>query len=47
MLGRWVDQQIGTGQLISLIGFLAGMAIGALADWAILARFLARMNDQG
>lgn len=46
LLGLWVDQQIGTGQLVSLIGFLTGMMIGGLADWRIVARFLARFNDQ-
>jgi hypothetical protein len=47
LLGRWADQQIGTGQLVSLVGFLAGIVIGGLADWRIMARFLRRFNDQG
>ena len=45
LLGHWSDQQLGTNPLLVIGGFLLGMAIGAVADWRILSRFLATIDD--
>ncbi len=45
LLGRWLDQQLGTNPLLVIGGFLLGILIGAVADWRILSRFLANIDD--
>ncbi len=45
LLGRWLDQQLGTNPLLVIGGFLLGIVIGAVADWRILSRFLADIDD--
>jgi len=45
LLGRWLDQQLGTNPLLVIGGFLLGIVIGAVADWRILSRFLANIDD--
>lgn len=45
LLGRWLDQQLGTNPLLVIGGFLLGILIGAVADWRILSRFLATIDD--
>jgi F0F1-type ATP synthase assembly protein I len=45
LLGRWLDQQLGTNPLLVIGGFLLGIVIGAVADWRILSRFLAHIDD--
>lgn len=45
LLGRWLDQQLGTNPWLVIGGFLLGILIGAVADWRILSRFLADIDD--
>ena len=45
LLGRWVDQQLGTNPVFVMSGFLLGIAIGALADWRLISRFLKTIDD--
>lgn len=45
LLGHWLDQQLGTNPLLVLGGFLLGILIGAVADWRILSRFLADIDE--
>jgi hypothetical protein len=45
LLGHWLDQQLGTNPLLVLGGFLLGILIGAVADWRILSRFLAHIDE--
>jgi F0F1-type ATP synthase assembly protein I len=45
LLGRWLDQQLGTNPWLVLGGFLLGILFGAVADWRILSRFLAQIDD--
>jgi F0F1-type ATP synthase assembly protein I len=45
LLGRWLDQQLGTNPLLVIGGFLLGILIGAVANWRILSRFLATIDD--
>ena len=42
--GYWVDQQLGTGWVFVLIGFLAGAALGAFAIHRLVTRFLKRFD---
>jgi F0F1-type ATP synthase assembly protein I len=44
LAGHWLDLQLGTNPIFVLIGFLAGAGIGAVADYRLLTRFLARLN---
>ena len=43
--GHWLDQQLGTNPVLVIGGFLLGMAIGAVANWRVLNRFLAKLDD--
>ena len=45
LLGHWLDQQLGTNPLLVISGFLLGMLLGAVANWRILSRFLATIDD--
>ena len=45
LLGHWLDQQLGTNPLLVISGFLLGMTIGAIANWRMLSRFLANIDD--
>ena len=45
LLGRWLDQQLGTNPVLVISGFLLGIAVGAVADWRILSRFLKTIDD--
>lgn len=45
LLGHWLDQQLGTNPLLVIGGFLLGIAVGGLANWRILNRFLAKLDD--
>ena len=45
LFGRWLDQQLGTNPVLVIGGFLLGIAIGAVADWRILNRYLAKLDD--
>ena len=45
LAGRWLDQQLGTGPLLVVGGFLLGALLGAVADWRLISRFLKRLDD--
>lgn len=45
LLGRWLDQQLGTNPWFVIGGFVLGMMIGAVANWRVLRRFLATIDD--
>jgi hypothetical protein len=40
LLGRWLDQQLGTNPILVISGFLLGILLGAVADWRLISRFL-------
>lgn len=42
--GHWLDLQLGTNPLFVVAGFLAGAAMGAVADYRLITRFLDRFN---
>jgi hypothetical protein len=42
--GHWLDLQLGTNPLLVVCGFLGGAAIGALADYRLISRFLSRFE---
>ncbi len=46
LLGHWLDQQIGTSPLLVVAGFLVGALLGAVADYRLVSRFLARLDDE-
>jgi ATP synthase protein I len=43
--GKWVDEQLGTLPIVTLIGFGLGLTGGAVACWRLMARFLAQMDE--
>jgi F0F1-type ATP synthase assembly protein I len=45
LLGHWFDQQLGTNPLLVISGFLLGILLGGFANWRILNRFLANIDD--
>jgi len=45
LLGRWLDEQLGTSPLFILGGFLLGAFLGAVADWRLISRFLENIKD--
>jgi F0F1-type ATP synthase assembly protein I len=45
LLGHWLDLQLGTNPIFGVLGFLLGAATGAVADWRLITRFLARFDD--
>lgn len=45
LAGHWLDQQLQTNPLFVLVGFLGGALIGAVGDYQLITRFLARFND--
>lgn len=42
--GRWLDLQLGTNPIFVISGFLAGAFVGAVADYRLIMKFLARLN---
>jgi Putative F0F1-ATPase subunit Ca2+/Mg2+ transporter len=44
LAGHWLDQQLETNPLFVVVGFLAGAALGAAADYRLITRFLDRFN---
>ena len=40
LIGRWLDQQLGTNPLLVISGFMLGILIGAIANWRLISRFL-------
>ncbi len=47
LAGAWVDGQLHTKPLFIVLGFLGGAAIGAVADYRLIARFLKRLDTDG
>ncbi len=45
LAGHWVDGQLGTNPVFVLVGFLAGAGLGAVADYRLITRFLARLEE--
>lgn len=43
--GYWLDQRLGTVPVFVLVGFAIGTAGGALGCWRMIARFLARLDE--
>jgi len=44
LAGHWLDLQLGTNPLFVVSGFLAGAFVGAVADYRLITKFLARLN---
>jgi F0F1-type ATP synthase assembly protein I len=42
LAGHWLDLQLGTNPVFAVAGFLVGAAMGAVADYRLITRFLAR-----
>jgi Putative F0F1-ATPase subunit Ca2+/Mg2+ transporter len=45
LAGHWLDEQLNTNPILLLVGFLGGAAAGALVDYRLINRFLARFKD--
>jgi F0F1-type ATP synthase assembly protein I len=45
LAGHWLDEKLATNPLCVLVGFLAGAGVGAVADYRLIDRFLARLNQ--
>jgi Putative F0F1-ATPase subunit Ca2+/Mg2+ transporter len=46
LAGHWIDQQLGLGPPLFLMGGLfGGLALGALVVYRLISRFLARIED--
>jgi F0F1-type ATP synthase assembly protein I len=43
--GYWLDQRLGTIPIFVLVGFAIGTAGGAIGCWRVIARFLARLDE--
>lgn len=46
LAGHWLDQQLQTSPLFVVVGFLLGALLGAVADYRLVTRFLARLDDE-
>ena len=44
--GDWLDRRQGTSPILALIGFGLGTSAGAVADWRLMSRFLARLDEE-
>ena len=44
LTGHWLDLQLGTNPIFVVSGFLAGAFVGAVADYRLITKFLARLN---
>lgn len=44
LAGHWLDQQLVTNPIFGVSGFLAGAFVGAVADYRLITKFLARLN---
>lgn len=45
LVGRWLDQQLGTYPFILVAGFIIGVVLGAVTDWRLVDRFLKNVKD--
>lgn len=45
LAGAWLDGRLQTRPLFVVLGFLVGAALGAVADYRLITRFLKRMDD--
>ncbi len=45
LAGHWLDQQLQTNPIFGVLGFLGGAGLGAVADYRMITRFLARFED--
>jgi F0F1-type ATP synthase assembly protein I len=45
LAGRWLDLQFGTHPWLLVVGFILGVALGGLADWRLVSRFLDNLKD--
>jgi F0F1-type ATP synthase assembly protein I len=43
--GYWLDQRMGTIPIFVLVGFAIGTTGGAIGCWRLIARFLARLDE--
>jgi F0F1-type ATP synthase assembly protein I len=43
--GYWLDQRLGTIPIFVLVGFAIGTTGGAIGCWRLIARFLARLDE--
>jgi hypothetical protein len=44
LAGYWVDGQLGTVPVFSMVGLFAGLALSGLAVYRLIIRFLARFG---
>jgi F0F1-type ATP synthase assembly protein I len=44
LVGYWIDGQLGTRPAFVILGFLAGLALGWMAVYRLVTRFLARLD---
>lgn len=44
LAGHWLDERLRTNPLLVLVGFLGGATMGAIADYRLINRFLARLE---
>ncbi len=42
--GHWLDQQLASGPIFLLLGFLGGAGIGTVGIWRLITRFLKRLD---
>lgn len=45
LVGIWLDAQLRTNPLFVLLGFLGGAGMGAVADYRLITRVLAKFED--
>jgi positive regulator of sigma E activity len=45
LLGYWADEQLGTVPILTLAGFVAGLAVGWTAVFRLIRRFLASFEE--
>ena len=46
LAGHWLDQQLGTNPVFVLLGFFGGALLGAMADYRLISRFLANLEER-
>lgn len=44
LAGHWVDEQLGTNPILTIVGFLAGAGAGARVMYQLINRFLAKIE---